>query len=167
MFVGQTDGMSTQLSGSAVLRRVAARAGIGIWRQRGTFLVGLAVTAAVVGYMAFGTSGMAFSSAAGGQAAAGIDCADTVLSAIADTSGSTPEQAYQCMAPTYQEKVPEATFAEQLQQRTVPNVNNVARLGDYKDPTGGTMVYYAVDASGQSVGFIVYLGQDGKVQRID
>jgi hypothetical protein len=29
------------------------------------------------------------------------------------------------------------------------------------------MVYYAVDASGQSVGFIVYLGQDGKVQRID
>jgi len=159
--------MSTQLSGSAVLRRVAARTGIGIWRQRGTFLLGLGVTAAVVGYMAFGTSSLAVSSAGNAQAAAGIDCADTVLSAIADKSGSTPEQAYQCMAPTFQEKVPEATFAEQLQQRTVTNVNNVSRLGDYKDPSGGTMVYYAVDASGQSVGFIVYLGQDGKVQRID
>jgi len=159
--------MSTQLSGSAVLRRVAARAGVGVWRQRGTFLLGLAVTAAVVGYMAFSTSGVAMGTAAGGPTASGNDCADTVLSAIADSSGSTPEQAYQCMAATFQERVPEATFAEQLQQRTVPNVNNVARLGDYKDPAGGTMVYYAVDASGQSVGFIVYLGQDGKVQRID
>jgi len=159
--------MSTQLSGSTVLRRVAARTGIGVWRQRGTVLFGLAATAAVVGYMAFGTSGMASGSAATGQGAVRSDCADTVLSAIADKSGSTPEQAYQCMAPTFQERVPEATFAEQLQQRAVPNVNTVSRLGDYKDPAGGTMVYYAVDANGQSVGYIVYLGQDGKVQRID
>ena len=159
--------MSTQLSGSAVLRRVAARTGIGIWRQRGTFFVGLAVTAAVMGYMAFGTSAVAVGTSKGAQAAVADDCADTVLSAIADKSGSTPEQAYQCMAPTFQERVPEATFAEQLQQRAVSNVNNVARLGDYKDRAGGTMVYYAVDANGQSVGFIVYLGQDGKVQRID
>src|SRR5215468_21414 len=119
--------MSTQLSGSTVLRRVAARTGIGVWRQRGTVLFGLAATAAVVGYMAFGTSGMASGSAATGQGAVRSDCADTVLSAIADKSGSTPEQAYQCMAPTFQERVPEATFAEQLQQRAVPNVNNVAR----------------------------------------
>jgi len=159
--------MSTQLSGSAVLRRVAARAGIGIWRQRGTFLFGLAATAVVVGYMAFNTSSPAVGSAAAAAAAVHSDCADTVLSAIADKSGSTPEQAYQCMAPTFQERVPEATFAEQLQAREMPNVDNIARLGNYKDPSGGTMVYYAVDANGQSVGYIVYLGQDGKVQRID
>jgi hypothetical protein len=159
--------MSTQLSSSALLQRVAARAGIGVWRERGTVLVGLAATAVVVGYMAFGTGGLALGTAAAGASANRTDCADTVLSAIADKSGSTTEQAYQCMAPTFQERVPEATFAEQLQARAVPNPDSVARLGDYKDPAGGTMVYYAVDGNGQSVGYIVYLGQDGKVQRID
>jgi hypothetical protein len=29
------------------------------------------------------------------------------------------------------------------------------------------MVYYAVDTNGQSIGYIVYLGQDGKVLRIE
>ena len=29
------------------------------------------------------------------------------------------------------------------------------------------MVYYAVDANGQSIGYIVYLGQDGKVSKIE
>jgi hypothetical protein len=29
------------------------------------------------------------------------------------------------------------------------------------------MVYYAVDSNGQSVGYIVYVGQSGKVLRIE
>jgi hypothetical protein len=46
-------------------------------------------------------------------------------------------------------------------------VNKLARVGDYHSPAGGTMVYYALDGGGQSVGYIVYLGQNGKVLRIE
>ena len=48
-----------------------------------------------------------------------------------------------------------------------PNVEKLARVGDYRTPSGGTMVYYALDGGGQSVGYIVYLGQDGKVLKIE
>ena len=58
-------------------------------------------------------------------------------------------------------------FVQQLQTRAMPNVSAVERVGDYHTPSGGTMVYYAVDASGQSVGYIVYLGHDGKVLKIE
>jgi len=47
-------------------------------------------------------------------------------------------------------------------------VSTVSRVGDYRSQTtGGEMVYYAVDANGQSVGYIVYLGQTGNVLRIE
>ena len=58
-------------------------------------------------------------------------------------------------------------FIQQMQTQKMPNVNKLARVGDYHTPTGGTMVYYAVEGAGQSVGYIVYLGQDGKVLRIE
>jgi hypothetical protein len=29
------------------------------------------------------------------------------------------------------------------------------------------MVYYAVDSNGQSLGYIVYVGQDGKVLKVE
>ena len=49
----------------------------------------------------------------------------------------------------------------------VASVDKLARVSDYKTPSGGTMVYYALDGGGQSVGYIVYLGQNGKVLRIE
>ena len=55
----------------------------------------------------------------------------------------------------------------QMRSQALPNVASVARVGDYRSPQGGSMVYYAVDANGQSVGYIVYLGQDGKVLKIE
>jgi hypothetical protein len=164
MFAHQTVHMSTQPTTSAVLRRVAARAGVGIWHHRGGVLVGLFLTAAVSAYMAFGGASQ-LPLAAG--ASASTDCADTAMAAIADKSPSAAQRAYQCMDPSFQQRVSEQTFVQQLQAQALPNVSNVARVGDYRSQTGGSMVYYAVDANGQSVGYIVYVGQSGKVLRIE
>jgi hypothetical protein len=71
------------------------------------------------------------------------------------------------MDPSFQQRVPEQVFAQQLQAQALPNVSSVSRVGDYHTQSGGSMVYYAVDTNGQSVGFIVYVGQDGKVLRIE
>jgi hypothetical protein len=71
------------------------------------------------------------------------------------------------MDPSFQQRVPEQTFVQQLQAQELPNVNKVARVGDYQSQSGGSMVYYAIDANGQSIGYIVYLGPDGKVLRIE
>jgi hypothetical protein len=160
--------MSTQLTTSAVLRRVAARSGAGLWRQRGGVLVALALVAGITGYMALGVTGESpLALGATSTATAGGDCADTAIAAIANKSGSSAQSAYQCMDPSFQQRVPEQTFVQQLQAQELPNVNNISRVGDYRSQTGSTMVYYAIDANGQSIGYIVYLGQDGKVTRIE
>ena len=161
--------MSTQVSAPSMVRRVAARAGVGMWRQRGGILVGLALIAAVTGYMALGVTGeMPLAEGAGASSVGPTsDCADTAMAAIANKSPGAAQSAYQCMDASFQQRVPEQTFVQQLQAQELPNVNKVARVGDYQSQSGGTMVYYAVDANGQSVGYIVYLGQDGKVLRIE
>jgi hypothetical protein len=89
------------------------------------------------------------------------------MAAIANKSPGAAQQAYQCMDPSFQQRVPEQTFVQQLDTQALPDVNSVARVGDYHSQSGGSMVYYAVDANGQSVGYIVYLGQDGKVMKIE
>jgi hypothetical protein len=169
MRLTETASMSTQVSGSALLRRVAARAGVGIWRKRGSMLVALAAVAAVSGYVAFGTAGVPAAVGSGVTAAASANdnCADTAIAAIADKSPDAAQQAYQCMDPSFQQRVPETEFVQQVQAQAVQNVNSVARVGDYRAASGGSMVYYAVTANGESVGYIVYLGQDGKVLRVE
>jgi hypothetical protein len=160
--------MSTQPTTSAVLGRVVARTGAGIWRHRGGVLVALALTAASVGYMAFGGAGLTPLALGASPGASGAtDCADTAMAAVADKSPSVAQRAYQCMDPSFQQRVPEQTFVQQVQAQALPNVSTVSRVGDYHSQTGATMVYYAVDANGQSVGYIVYLAQSGKVLRIE
>jgi hypothetical protein len=160
--------MSTQPTTSAVLGRVVARAGAGIWRHRGGVLVALALTAASVGYMAVGgLSQLPVGLAAGGATANANDCADTAMAAVADKSPTAAQRAYQCMDPSFQQRVPEQVFLQQVQAQALPNVSSVNRVGDYHSQTGASMVYYAVDANGQSVGYIVYVAQSGKVLRIE
>jgi len=147
---------------------VVARAGAGLWRQKGGILVGLALVAAATGYMALGaTEGTPAMASTGATAAASNDCADTAIAAIANKSSGSAQQAYECMDPSFQQRVPEDTFVQQIEAQTPPDVSSVARVGDYHTETGGSMVYYAVNTSGQSVGYIVYLGQDGKVLKIE
>jgi hypothetical protein len=95
------------------------------------------------------------------------DCADTAMAAVADKSPAAAQRAYQCMDSTFQQRVTEQAFVQQMQSQNLPNVNKLARVGDYHTPAGGTMVYYALDGGSQSVGYIVYLGQNGKVLRIE
>src|SRR5579859_1843807 len=103
--------MSTQPTTSAVLGRVAARSGAGIWRHRGGVLVALALTAAGVGYMAFGGSGqLPLALGATQSVASSNDCADTAMAAIADKSPSAAQRAYQCMDPSFQQRVSEQTY---------------------------------------------------------
>jgi hypothetical protein len=160
--------MSTQSPTSAVFGRVVARTGAGLWRHRGGVLLALALCAACAGYLAFSGAGLDQPLAAlGSGTAANADCADTAMAAIADKSPTAAQRAYQCMDPSFQQRVPEQTFVQQLQAQALPNVSAVSRVGDYHPQAGGTLVYYAVDANGQSVGYIVYLGQTGKVLRIE
>ncbi|HEV7666225.1 MAG TPA: hypothetical protein VGQ62_22010 [Chloroflexota bacterium] len=193
--------MSTQAGAPYLLKRVAVRAGVGVWRHRGGVLLAAFIAAGVGTYTAMTwtgnlptqlmasassalTSGLSTGTAAGtsgrtprttggaatanGAAAANTDCADTAIAAIADKSAAASSRAYQCMDPTFQQRVTEADFVRQMQTQKLPNVNKLARVSEYRSAAGGTMVYYALDGSGgQSVGYIVYVGQNGKVQRIE
>jgi hypothetical protein len=124
--------------------------------------------AAATGYMALGaTEGTPAVASTNAVAAASNDCADTTMAAIANKSSDAAQQAYQCMDPSFQQRVPEDTFVQQIQAQTPPDVNSVARVGDYHTESGGSMVYYALNTNGQSVGYIVYLGQDGKVLKVE
>ena len=132
MTFAQTELMSTQVSAPSMVRRVAARAGAGMWRQRGGILVGLALIAAVTSYMALGVTGMTplAAGSGGGTVSPTSDCADAAMAAIANKSPGAAQSAYQCMDPSFQQRVPEQTFVQQLQTQELPNVNKVARVGD-------------------------------------
>ena len=170
MFVGDTPGMSTPLSTQRgapyVLSRVAARAGLGLWQQRISLLVAAILVVGLGAYaMTSFSSGTAMPVAISG--ASSSDCADTAMAIIADKSPDAAARAYQCMDPAFQQRVPQAQFVSQMQQQALPNVRKLQRVGDYRTAAGGMMVYYAVDSGAQSVGYIVYLGADGKVLRIE
>jgi hypothetical protein len=176
MLVTQTECMSTQITTSTVLRHVAARTGAGLWRERGRVLLGLAIVAGITGYMALGAIDSTTTLAAGnspaatgaaGAPSASSDCADTAMAALADKSSTVVQQAYQCMDTTYQQRVPEQTFVDQIQAQKLPEASSVTRVGDYHVESGGSMVYYAVGANDQSVGYIVYVGPDGKILKIE
>jgi hypothetical protein len=169
MSAGDTEPMSTQASASHLLRRIVARAGVGLWRHRGGVLAAAVVSAGLGGYVTLSSSGALPGSfgEASVSANAGSDCADTAMAAITDRSPSVAQRAYQCMDTSFQQRVTEQVFTQQMQTARLPNVDKLARVGDYHSPAGGTMVYYALDGGGQSVGYIVYLGQNGKVVKIE
>jgi hypothetical protein len=164
---GETEGMSTQAGAPYVLSRVAARAGLGVWRHRVGVLLASIVAVALGTYVATNWTGVAPLSLSAVTGGGNSDCADTAMAAIADKSSGVATRAYQCMDTSFQQRVSEADFVRQMQAQTLPNVQKLARIGDYRTAAGGTLVYYAVDGGAQSVGYVVYLGPDGKVLRIE
>jgi len=152
-------------------QRIVTRAGRALWHVKGTILVGVVVLAAAATYAflyvptqsSAGVAGVAgVASVAGG----GRDCADTVMSALAGSS--TEQQAYQCMDTSFQQLVSPQQFAAQMQNSNRGPITKLSRVGTYDSPAGATLVYYAVDTSNdQSLGFIVYLGPNGKVLNIE
>jgi hypothetical protein len=160
--------MSTQVGGPQLLSRVAARAGVGIWRHRAGVLVSAVVSAAIVGYVAASGASIDLAAPLGSvTTSANTDCADTAMAALTNKSPAATQSAYQCMDTAFQQRVSQQAFVQQMQQQNMPNVDKLNRVGDYHSPAGETMVYYALDGGGQSVGYIVYLGRDGKVLKIE
>jgi hypothetical protein len=159
--------MSTQAGTPHLLRRIVVRSGVGLWRHRGGVLLAAVISAALGGYVTLTSSGALPTSFAVGSPSASSDCADTAMAAITDKSAAVAQQAYQCMDTTFQQRVTEQAFTQQMQTARLPTVDKLARVGNYHSPAGGTMVYYAIDGGGQSIGYIVYLGQNGKVLKIE
>jgi hypothetical protein len=151
----------------SILQRIASRAALGLWAQKQTLAGGVAIVAALAAYLAF------FEPPFGTEAASeGRDCADTVMAALANSGGTSgvqvQQQAYQCMDPTFQQQVSQQQFTSRLQVSTAGRtITRVARVGSYDAPSGTELVYYAVDAGNQSVGFVIYLGDNGKVLNIE
>jgi hypothetical protein len=141
-----------------------------MWRNRGSMLFGVAVLVAMGGYTAYslvGDSTLAPSAQAAAAAPTSMACADTAMAAVTDKSTEAVDKAYDCLDPTFQQRVSQSDFANQMQSETMPAAAKISRLGDYKGTGGDTIVYYALDGSSQSVGYIVYLGESGKVLRIE
>ena len=157
----------------SIWQRIVVRAGQALWHVKGTLLIGAIVLGAAATY-AFvyvptqsraGTSGASLLSSGGSH-----DCADTVMSALAGSNETQQEAAYQCMDTTFQQRVTPQQFVSQLDRSTTNRgpITKVARVGTYDSPAGATLVYYAVDTNNeQSLGFIVYLGPNGKVLTIE
>jgi hypothetical protein len=173
MIVPHTQAMASSPGAAYLLGRVGARAGVGIWRHRGGVLLALVITVALGGYALLSSAGAVPSllrtpGLPSATASGSTDCADTAMAAIVDKSPAAAQRAYQCMDPTFQQRVSESQFLQQLRAQQMPPVDKLERVGDYHNPTsGGTLVYFALDGGGQSVGYIVYLTPDGKVQKIE
>ena len=148
-----------------VWQRVLARAALGLWQQRQTLLVGGVLVGAMLAYLTLMPS-LSLGNAATQSNA--NDCADTVMAAVVGVgTPAIQQQAYQCMDPAIQQRVSQQEFSSQFQASQIADVTKVSRLGSYGTQTGAELVYYAVDAGQQSVGFVVYLSPTGKVTKID
>jgi hypothetical protein len=158
--------MNTHVRTAYLLRRIGARAAVGVWRNRGGVLLASLLSMALVGYVLISPGGARNALAQSAPTSASADCANTVMAAIASPSPAAAQQAYECMAPSFQQTMSEPSFVQQLQALRVPSVTRINRLGSYQAPTGGTLVYYAVDSSARSVGYVVSLGADGRVVQI-
>jgi hypothetical protein len=143
--------------------RVVNRAVLGIWGQKRSLVVAGGMVAAMVGYLSFATPNASSTQ----TAAAAPDCADAVMAAVVGRgTPAVQHQAYQCMDPAMQQRVFQQGFASQFRTIAQTAVDKVSRVGKHETQAGAELVYYAVDAGEQSVGFVVTLGPDGKVTMI-
>jgi hypothetical protein len=149
---------------SSVPRRVLDRTVHGIWRQKTSLLLYSGVVAAMVGYLSLAAPNSPPTHAQTVPAAP--DCADAVVAAVVGQSTSPVQQAYQCMGPDLQQRVFQDGIANQYRTIASAGVSMVTRVGTHDSENGAKLVYYAVDAGGQSVSFVVQLSPDGKVTDI-
>lgn len=159
--------METRTGASYVVSRVGARAAAGLWAQRGSLLVGVLLLAGIVTYGTLAVSNGSLRPLEPASGPANTDCADTAMAVVFDKSAAAATRAYECMDTSFQQRVSEAQFVQQMRTQNVGAVDKIARIGDHQNPNGGTLVYYALDGNGQSVGYIVYLNPSGKVLKIE
>ncbi len=157
--------LSSGKSRVVVWQRIVARSLAGLQRQRGALIVGVLLVASLAAYTAFAAP-LAGPGAGGGSAASGTSCADATILAVANQTSSAVQKAYQCLEPSVQQGLTEQQFAARLLSSGAQGVTHVSRVGTYQEPDGSSLVYYALDSGQSSTGYIVYLGADGKVQKV-
>jgi hypothetical protein len=146
-------------------RRVLSRALLGLGRQKHSLLLGTGAVAAMIAYLSFAPFQAPMGSAQ--RASAAPDCADAVINAVvAHGVPAVQGQVFQCMDPDLRQSVLEQGLAPQYRSIASTAVSKVSRVGTHTTDTGAELVYYAVDAGDQSVGFVVHLSPDGKVTMI-
>jgi hypothetical protein len=142
-------------------KRIVGRTLAAIWRQKQGILVGGVILAGLGGYWAVRPA----QPVASGETAG--DCADTTMAALADKSNTSLQQAYQCMDQSFRQRVSEQQFSSQVKSAGSGPVTKVERIGTHQEPSGAQLVYFALDSGDQSIGYIVYLDPNGKVQKVE
>jgi hypothetical protein len=140
-----------------LLGRVAARIGVALWRHRlGLIAVGLLVA---------GASAYELTSAGASESTTGEDCADMAMAALTRTTDATARAAYDCLGPSMR-TTNEDQFVASLQRHATPQAQ-ADRVADKQTPSG-KIVFYTVSGLGADpVGYIVYLDQNGKIDRVE
>jgi hypothetical protein len=144
---------------STILARIVSRTGVAMWRHRTTFLMA-AIAVAGLSLYQIGFAGPT------ATPASADDCADTAMAAVAQVDDEAARAAYRCLGQEMR-RSDEQQFVETLHQRGDLPKGRVSRVGDHRTPNGGRIVFFTVEAAGESVGYIVYLDSSGMVQKIE
>src|SRR5262245_47588211 len=149
----------TLMPASVVLTRTAVRTGAALWRNRIAFGIA-ALAVAALGWFQLASAGPAVVGSVNG------DCADTTMAAVTTTNDDgVARAAYECLSPSMR-STSEDRWIANLRQHGVPNAQ-FSRIADHHTGDGGMMVFYSVDAGGQSAGYIVYLDAQGRVRGVE
>lgn len=140
---------------SYVLGRIFVRTGVALWRHRIAWLLAALVVSSLGLY----------SLTAAEPSVANGDCADTTMAAVAKVDDATAHAAYNCLGPGMR-RTSEDAFVSMLHQRDLPK-GQVNRVGDHRTADGSRIVFFTVEAQGQSVGYIVYLDPQGLVEKVE
>jgi hypothetical protein len=142
-----------------VAARIVARLGYALWRHR-VALLGSAILIGALATFQIGAAGPT-------TPAGGSDCADTTMAALTRATDEAARAAYACFDPAFRSGEGEEAFVQNMRRRSGPKPDQVTRVADHRTANGGRVVFYMVDVGHESVGYIIYLGPAGKVQRID
>jgi hypothetical protein len=143
---------------SGLVGRIVARTGVALWRQRIALLLGGA---------AIGALGLYQLTSAGPTVPGSQDCADATMAAMTGAGDDASRAAYACFAPGLRSQN-EEVFVQSLRERQSGiGGQQVHRVGDHRGPDGARVVFYALDSRGSSIGYIVYLDAQGRVERVE
>jgi hypothetical protein len=140
---------------------VAYRTGLAIWRGRLAWTAGLFALAGVLGATWWnGTNNVQVAGAA-------TDCADKAMFALVARTEQAARLAYPCLGVEARQGMGEDAFVQGMQVSARPAANRLIRVADHPSASGGSIVYYAVEGSAQSIGYMVYVAGDGRVEKIE
>jgi hypothetical protein len=151
---------------STILQRVAYRTGVGLWKQR-VWALAMVVLIPVVALVAT-LQDRSSVQVAGVQVGGGGDCADTIMAFVVSRTTAVARAAYRCLDPSMAQTMTEEQWVAEAADSPRGSTGPVTRVGEHGTDSGGKIVYFALDApSSGSVGYMVYLGPNGKILKVE